>query len=131
MNITTIKLKNLTSDSITLSTHTLSANASLLVFDKNDLTTFDIGLELSMTCNGNIDELCESGKLQFIIDDVLIADQNVRTHVYLWSQNMHAPISVGYFKDNFYFNMKTNQFIIKNPLNNKRYAVQLTEYISP
>lgn len=133
MNINTVKLKNISNESIYLEcskeAYLIAPNASLTVFDRTDLESFDIGLRISTECNGNIDELCEKNRMEFIIDDTLIADQNTRNKIYLWVNSMYAPRMLSYFEDYFYFNMKTNEFIITNPLSGKRYSVQLSEYV--
>lgn len=133
MQINTVKLKNISNESIRLecsnAEYVIEANEVFTVFDKSDLKSFDIGLDISTEQAGVIDILCNENKLQFIIDDALIANQNIRNNIYLWVNSMYAPRTLSYFQGNFYYNMKTNEFIITNPLDGKRYAVQLNEYV--
>jgi hypothetical protein len=127
MNLNTVKLKNISNANIELCTYTIVPDEEFVLFDINNPSGYDVALRVSMNYNGTIDVLCSEDKLQMIIDDSEIATQARRNELYLWVNSMYSKYQVGYFNDNFYFDMKANQLIIKNPFNSRTYFIQLAE----
>jgi len=127
MIATTIKLRNVSADKITLAPFDLEIGEMFLMFNATIGNTYGIATLLMFNHYNRIFELHKKGELQVFADDVALATSASLNMVYDFFAPCFVRHKVAYYSDlsPFYFNMRTGEFTCFNPVDQREYVIQM------
>ena len=102
-----------------------------MIFDVNDLGTYDKTLKLLLYKTPFIKSLIDDNELKVNINNSIeITTREQFDSVFFNFDLIRYPKKIGYLCDyEFYFDLKLKKFIVKDPITNKKFCVQMTELI--
>lgn len=127
-----VKIENITSESITIGGFIFPPNSETIIFDKNDISTYDKAHDLfEYNWDMVVCDVIDNNKLKFNLNGFYFTNRNQFSDLYEKLRPLIWENKVGYSRDkfSFYFDLKDNKWKVYNPLLNKTFVVQMTEEV--
>lgn len=118
-------ITNLSDADITVCTVTYPVGQSILLFDSNDSKTYGATLTTMLKGFGDMRRLATTGKIRFNMNDMVDITTDAQFDV-LQAQVTQMTIQhQAGFLDNsrFYFNMRTKEWCVRDPLTGDTYSI--------
>ena len=133
MQYSLITVKNISGDVINYAPLALPNDYTLTAFDINDTSSYTYATVLLKDYPSELYEDFVDGNVEITVDGITLTTKIELNEVYTHFRDAFTLHKVGYYgsMSPFYFNMLTNEWICRNPVDGKEYSILLTERIEP